>query len=96
VISRRCADQDPRVAFAISRGVGGSVRRTRTKRRLRHVVAELAVSQGEALAGDHLIRVHSSIEHWSHGRLVDTMSELLSSSPGSAAESAAELRESRQ
>ena len=34
------ADLDPRVGFVVSRAVGGSVVRTRVKRRLRHLVRE--------------------------------------------------------
>ena len=46
-----------RVAFAIGRGVGTAVVRNRTRRRLRSVMTELALSGGGLPAGDYLIRV---------------------------------------
>ncbi len=81
MISRRLSDQPPRVAFAVSSTVGNAVLRNRIKRRIRQVVRELAAGRDAAgrpaLGGDHLIRVHAPIEHWSHRRLVDAMTELL-------------------
>ena len=49
-----------RVAFAIGRGVGTAVVRNRTRRRLRSVMTELALSGGGLPAGDYLIRVDPS------------------------------------
>ena len=46
-----------RVAFAIGREVGTAVVRNRTRRRLRSVMAEMALSGGDLPAGDYLIRV---------------------------------------
>ena len=49
-----------RVAFAIGREVGTAVVRNRTRRRLRSVMAEMALSGGDLPAGDYLIRVDPS------------------------------------
>ena len=46
-----------RVAFAFGREVGTAVVRNRTRRRLRSVMAEMALSGGDLPAGDYLIRV---------------------------------------
>ena len=46
-----------RVAFAIGREVGTAVVRNRTRRRLRSVMTELALSGCGLPAGDYLIRV---------------------------------------
>jgi len=46
-----------RVAFAIGREVGTAVVRNRTRRRLRSVMAEMALPGGGLPAGDYLIRV---------------------------------------
>ena len=53
----RGSPTDVRVAFAIGREVGTAVVRNRTRRRLRSVMAEMALSGGDLPAGDYLIRV---------------------------------------
>ena len=46
-----------RVAYAISRGVGGAVVRNRIRRRLRAVMSELESRPTGPMAGDYLVRV---------------------------------------
>ena len=68
--------QGPAIAFAIPRSVGPAVIRNRIKRRLRAVIADLE-RQGGLAGGDHLIRVTSSLQGWSHARLRAAVAELL-------------------
>lgn len=68
--------ESTRFAYAIPRSVGNAVVRNRTKRRVREVLRELDREHGLA-SGDCLIRVSSSIEHWSHERLRTTMADLM-------------------
>lgn len=83
VISRceghRASSTSPaRIAFAIPRSVGNAVVRNRTKRRLTAALRDLSNDHDQGLpAGDHLIRVTASIDHWSYSTLRTTMHALL-------------------
>ena len=71
-----CA-QNARIAFAIPRSVGNAVKRNRVRRRIRAVLGEINKDHPDLPPpGDHLIRVTASLDHWSHAKLLSTMTEL--------------------
>lgn len=77
LVVRPDAEQNARFAFAIPRSVGSAVVRNRTKRRLRAVLTELDRPSPGLAGGDHLIRITSPIDEWSHATLRTTMATLL-------------------
>ena len=77
LVVRPDATQNARFAFAIPRTVGSAVVRNRTKRRLRAVLADLDRPSPGISGGDHLIRITSPIDDWSHATLRTTMATLL-------------------
>ena len=66
-----------RVAFAIGREVGTAVVRNRTRRRLRSVMAEMALSGGDLPAGDYLIRVDPAGASANSSELRETLFNLV-------------------
>jgi len=68
-----------RFAFAVPRSVGNAVVRNRSRRRIRAVLQDLhREDPAFPTRGDHLIRVTTPIDDWSHTTLRHTMSTLLS------------------
>ena len=66
-----------RVAFAIGHEVGTAVVRNRTRRRLRSVMAEMALPGGGLLAGDYLIRVNPAGASADSSELRETLVSLV-------------------
>ncbi len=67
-----------RIAFAISRKVGGAVARNRIRRRIQAILRDLdRETENLPPPGDLLIRVTAPLDGWSHTRLRTTMIDLL-------------------
>ena len=75
---RSSADSGCRIAFAVPRSVGGSVRRNRCRRRIQAILRDLdREAEGLPSPGDYLIRVSGPLDHLSYSELRTTMTELL-------------------
>ena len=75
---RATLEPNSRVAFAISRSVGGAVVRNRIRRRIQAVLRDLdRETEDLPPPGDLLIRVTAPLDGWSHAQLRSTMIDLL-------------------
>ena len=82
LVYRPDPQQTTRVAFALPRSVGHAVVRNRIRRRIRAVLGEIDRAHDDLPAGgDYLVRVTAPIDHWSHARLLSTMTDLLATGP---------------